>query len=127
MCCKIVIFVRPRIEPGDKSLTNKKDRQSEYVNLEFSIFANVLSRWKNRLNFNNAKFSISYRCRVHIFLIDGGANPSTVGKAGLSIHGGVCTSHYVNNAVFRWAQATMTTCKFKAQSTTCVSAINIQR
>lgn len=58
MCCKIGIFVRLQIEAGDKSLTNKKkDGHTEYVNLELSIFANVLSKWKN--NFNNAKFSIS--------------------------------------------------------------------
>lgn len=59
MRCKIAIFVRPQIETGDKSLTNKKDGHTEYVNLELSIFTNVLSRWKTRPNFNNAKFSIS--------------------------------------------------------------------
>lgn len=127
MCWKIAIFVRPQIETCNESLTYKKDRHAEYVNLEFSIFAYVLSWWKNSLNFNNAKFSISYWCRVHIFLIDGGAHPPLLAKQDFSIHGGICTSHYVNNAVFRWARATMRTCKFKAQSATCVSAIHIQR
>lgn len=44
MCCKIVIFVRLQIERVNKTLTNtKRDRHTEYVNLEFGIFANVLS------------------------------------------------------------------------------------
>ena len=49
----MVIFDRPEIKIdgskknyGDVSLTNKMDARYEYVNLEFNIFANVLSRWK---------------------------------------------------------------------------------
>lgn len=34
----------PKKGKGDASLTNKNAGQYEYVNLEFNIFANVLSR-----------------------------------------------------------------------------------
>lgn len=54
-----------------------------------------------------------------------GSKSSTEGKQGFSIHGGMCASHYVNNAVFRQAQAIMRICEFKSQSATYVNAINI--
>lgn len=50
---------------------------------------------------------------------------STEGKQDFSIHGGMCASHYVNNAVFRQAQAIMRIREFKSQSATYVNAINI--
>lgn len=54
-----------------------------------------------------------------------GSKSSTEGKQDFSIHGGMYASHYVNNAVFRQAQAIMRICEFKSQSATYVNAINI--
>lgn len=54
-----------------------------------------------------------------------GSKSSTEGKQDFSIHRGMCASHYVNNAVFRQAQAIMRICEFKSQSATYVNAINI--
>lgn len=54
-----------------------------------------------------------------------GSKSSAEGKQDFSIHGGMCASHYVNNAVFRQAQAIMRIHKFKSQSATYVNAINI--
>lgn len=54
-----------------------------------------------------------------------GSKSSTEGKQDFSIHGGMHASHYVNNAVFRKAQAIMRIHKFKSQSATYVNAINI--
>lgn len=56
-----------------------------------------------------------------------GSKSSTEGKQDFSIHGGMCASHYVNNAVFRQAQAIMRIREFKSQSATYVNAINIPR
>lgn len=56
-----------------------------------------------------------------------GSKSSTEGKQDFSIHGGMCASPYVNNAVFRQAQAIMRIHKFKSQSATYVNAINIPR
>lgn len=50
-----------------------------------------------------------------------GTKSSTEGKQDFSIH----AFHYVNNAVFRQAQAIMRIRKFKSQSSTYVNAINI--
>lgn len=57
---------------------------------------------KHRLNFDNANFSNSYRCKVHIFLIDLGANPPPKANRAL-VFIEVCSlpPRYVNNAVFR--------------------------
>lgn len=54
-----------------------------------------------------------------------GSKSSAEGKQDFSIHGGMCASRYVNNAVFRQAQAIMRIHKFKSQSATYVNAINI--
>lgn len=54
-----------------------------------------------------------------------GSKSSSEGKQDFSIHGGMCASRYVNNAVFRQAQAIMRIREFKSQSATCVNAINI--
>lgn len=54
-----------------------------------------------------------------------GSKSSSEGKQDFSIHGGMCASHYVNNAVFRQAQAIMRIREFKSQSATYVNAINI--
>lgn len=54
-----------------------------------------------------------------------GSKSSTEGKQDFSIHGGLCTSHYVNNAVFRQTRAIMRICEFKSQSATYVNAVNI--
>ena len=56
-----------------------------------------------------------------------GSKSSTESKRDFSIHGGICTSHYVNNIVFRQAQAIMRIWEFKSQSATYVNAINIPR
>lgn len=56
-----------------------------------------------------------------------GSKSSTEGKQDFSIHGGICASHYVNNAVFRQAQAIIRIRKFKSHPATYVNAINIPR
>lgn len=113
---------------GDKSLTNKKRMGS--TNLLTLSFTFLLMCWvgeKHWLNFNNGKFSNSYWCRVHIFLIDMGANPPLKANGAL-VFIRACvplTMLIMLSSVFRRAWAIMSIHKFKSQSATYVNAINI--